>query len=148
MLPPRWPRQGVNAPCRSPRVRLGGPGRSAGRAWPQTAGQIAMKQMSADIAAVEEAWIECITEVLRQQRREQQGGRLGPVVHDELAGLACVVEVHDDEVVNLNSGRVVGLQEEIAAHAVEAEVLKRVEAPRETQHPPDLLRTTPLNTAP
>src|ERR1700722_17510991 len=114
--------------------------------------------MGADFSLVEETWVECITEMLRQQRREQQGGRLGPVVHDELAGLACVVEVHDDEVVNLDSGRVVGLgatdagavvlQEEIAAHAVEAEVLKRVEAPRETQHPPDLLCTTPLNTAP
>src|ERR1700722_19236616 len=108
--------------------------------------------MSPDIVSVEEAWVECITEVLRQQRREQQGGRLGSVVHDELAGLACVVEVHDNEVVNLDSGRVVGLsatdagaivlQEEIAAHAVEAELLKRVKAPRETQHLPNLLCTT------
>src|ERR1700753_1061335 len=108
--------------------------------------------MSAGVASVEEAWVVCITQVLRPQRREQQGGRLGPVVHHQLAGLAGGIEVHDDEVVNLDSVRVVGLgaadagavvlQEEIAAHAVEAEVLKRVEAPRKTQHLPNLLCAT------
>ena len=56
--------------------------RSAGRAWPQTAGQVAIEKVRADIATVEEARVESIAEVLTQQRREQQGGRLRPVVHD------------------------------------------------------------------
>ena len=56
--------------------------RSAGRGRPQTAGQVAIEQMSADIATVEEVRVESIAEVLGQQRREQQGGRLRPVVHD------------------------------------------------------------------
>lgn len=65
------------------------------------------------------------------------------MVHDELTGLARLVEVHDDEVVDLDSvwavdlaatdaGSVV-LQEELAALAVEAEVLEGVDASREAQ---------------
>ena len=67
-----------------------------------------IEQTSVDFAAVEEVRIESIAEVSAKQRREQQGGRLRPVVHDELAGLARIVEVHDDEVVDLDSGRTVG----------------------------------------
>jgi hypothetical protein len=73
------------------------------------------------------------------------------VVHYQVTGLACVVEVHDDEVVDLDSVRMVGLgaadaravvlQEEIPVLAIEAEVLKRVEASREAQHLPDVVCT-------
>jgi hypothetical protein len=52
-----------------PRVlRLGYCRRSAGRGRPQTAGQVAIEQMSADIATVEEVRVESIAEVLGQQR--------------------------------------------------------------------------------
>ena len=54
-----------------PRVlRLGYCRRSAGRGRPQTAGQVAIEQTSADIAIVEEVRVESITEVLGQQRRD------------------------------------------------------------------------------
>ena len=74
------------------------------------------------------------------------------MVHDELTGFALGVEVHDDEVVDLHSRRVeclaaadarpVVLQEQVAAHAVEPEVLERVQGPREAQHLADLLCAT------